>query len=146
MSGDEFRAARLAAGLSYRNAARRLGVSPSTIYRWEQDGTPSDITFGASARNPTGYALGQLLAVAEHALGRRLPERLYQPTSVARMISDTATYILGKPAIQDLAGQISLRINAADLLEPWSPEIESAMWLGYYHQCAALRDLEDVPA
>ncbi|HZU77111.1 MAG TPA: helix-turn-helix transcriptional regulator [Dehalococcoidia bacterium] len=37
MTGPEFRARRVALGLSYRRAAAALGVSLSTIYRWEAE-------------------------------------------------------------------------------------------------------------
>lgn len=44
MRGPEFRALRLRYRWSVRGAARTLGVTPSTIQRWEQGATiPSEI-------------------------------------------------------------------------------------------------------
>lgn len=49
MNASEFRTRRIQAGLSYRRAARTLGCSLSSVYRWEH-GRPIPSTIADTLR------------------------------------------------------------------------------------------------
>jgi hypothetical protein len=49
MSAADFRSWQAAVGLSNREVARRLGVSPNSPGRWRRDGAPLDTALACSA-------------------------------------------------------------------------------------------------
>ncbi len=152
MTGKEFREARVAARLSMREAAKTLGVSLSTIYRWQMGearipadaaahiltlaGDPS--TLGARLTHEVAYAVGQFAALSELAMGRALrPQEfvvlLGDPGSGVGALAN-AIHAQGEagwrkhyePAITEALGEI------AAFPPHFNSEAQGAFWLGYY--------------
>src|SRR5262245_21990849 len=67
MNGDQFKAARQAAGWSIRGAAAQLGTTPATIQRWEAGASriPSDVADRVRTAVDTGGGDGDLLTRRE---------------------------------------------------------------------------------
>lgn len=144
MTGTEFRRARTAAGLSHRKAAETLGVSLSTIQRWEADDAPipsaaaeqiaSLAAKQAGDPSVTAYILGRLYAVIESVLG--LHEAAYRSASQQPGIAYGP--LLAKLAgsgdvaaeVDQLVGQIAAFPRLLNMPE------QGAWALGYYHRRA----------
>jgi transcriptional regulator with XRE-family HTH domain len=155
VTGGEFREARIAAGLSYRQAAAYLGVSLRTIQLWEtRDTVPDRATAITNATQVPGsastimYQLGRLVAVVEHATGKPVP-------------LTTQRYMEGNPRIglgmllslyhrlpHDARTHDDRIMEIVDVVPPDLPSATSAeergsFQLGYYHERAALRSPDE---
>jgi len=154
-TADEFRAARHAAGLSVRKAAEYLGVSPSTIQRWEAAGAVDDTAVSklraywdaSPDGHPGMYHLGRLLAQVEAVDRSRMLRRHldHLQGTPARTLSLALTAVARARPLET-AAEASIEAIAAlipaELPAHFVPEMEGPMWLGYYHERAALRGEE----
>lgn len=150
MTGAEFREARIAAGLSYRQAAAILGVSLRTIQLWEEKDTVPDraTAIGQPPEQHTGthYTLGQLAAVVETATGEPLPLTLTRYMENNPHIGLGTLMRLYHRLPPDVRREYDERVM--DLMEKlpatlptWANVTQAGEYqLGYYHERAALRE------
>lgn len=148
MTGAEFRAERLRLGYSVRRGAAALGISTSTLQRYERLAeVPSyaAASLRALADTPTSeraerafYDLGHLAALVEEAIGRRLQTHVVSPRVAVG-------YLLGlyegadpqrRAAVDETVGHL---VAAIPLDLPGASEYyyRSCYHLGYYQHRAA---------
>lgn len=149
-TGSELRAVRVTRGLTYRRAAALLGVSLSTLQRWEQADTISGDAVerlrNAGYQDVTSkgatYQVGRIVAIAEamSAWERTRPDLTTVGTPAERLAN--AIHMIRQPANHELYETVEptltqiMRRIPPELPPQMTPELESAYWLGYYHQRA----------
>ena len=162
MRGGEFREARLRAGLSIRYTAQQVGVSPSTVVRWEA--TDADVTSTAAdwIRGQAGarpdlhtisYALGRVLrccAEVWEQTGESLPDELAQgfPVRPADHLGPLLARARARSPrhyalVEDEIEAHLRRIPPDGVPEQLAVQDEGAIWLGYYHRGADRRAIEE---
>lgn len=153
-TGAEFRQARLDRGIPYRHAATVLGVSLSTVQRWEQADTVSDDAVATlrdwGPENGTlshvGYQIGRLMRIAESmslhpeinpgltTVGSPL-ERVGKATAILHLPKNAEARERWDDTITEI-----MRLIPQQLPEAMLNEMEGSYWIGYYHQRADMRD------
>jgi transcriptional regulator with XRE-family HTH domain len=148
MNGDEFRALRAAAGLSVRGAAKRLGVSPSTIQRWQmgQVVIPSDCAdrMRQSAGSPSveqarARTLGRLTAVLSWVRHGYVPQEMKTHVSAgtAKGIGELMDGLREEAPERYAAVELEIEDLFASIDEYptfLTPEQTAEFWLGYYQR------------
>lgn len=146
MTGQQFREARVAAGLSVRRAAAELGVAPSTIHRWQMGEMtiPSEtaeritaLAAGHSAAPEVARTLGRIYRVLETILGKPVPP------SIAEMVKGSPAAAFGKLIPLAMAANAAryhaheeeltaLFGDVPDYPDFLNSAAEGEFWLGYY--------------
>jgi transcriptional regulator with XRE-family HTH domain len=154
MTGQEFRDARLRAGLQIEQCATYLGVAKSTIQRWEagESSIPSEAADAMRAmaahdhhpsnRSPAqaaAYAVGRVAAIVERASGRELPlsVRRHMDAGPLRTLAVLGRLAAQCPAAQDEIAQVLSTVSVAALEGVHAATDTAYVWLGYYHGRAA---------
>lgn len=152
MTGEEFKAARIRAGLSYRLAAEALGVSLSTVQRYEQS---EEVPVAASGHirsvlerrqepDAVASALGHLFALLEVAHGRPLPQSAWITVQAkpALAVNQAISLVRSKRPAQyrELEDAITATMAAIPAFPAQLTEEGMAtFWLGFYHEKGDLK-------
>lgn len=145
MTGNEFRAARIAAGLSYRQAALKLGVSTRTVQLWEMKGADvvpvrgeaisADVSQGAAI----AYVIGRIAAVVESATGKPLPLAMRKAASsgagLAALLGAYHAQGVDRRATEGRVAELMAQLPATIAV---GPADAVSFELGFYHEKAGV--------
>lgn len=141
MTGDEFKAARIAAGLSYRQAAQKLGVTLRAVQLWEMKGAepvPSRaeaITTESAESGRVAYIIGRIAYQVEQATGRSLSQAVRKKAATGAGLAEllAAYHASGveRERVTELMAQLPASITTA-------PADSVSFELGYYHEKAGV--------
>ncbi len=148
MTGTEFQQARQRAGLSYRRAADRLGVSVGAVQHWERsERVPEqaerirDLVMTASELEAVMETIGRLTTVCERVLGKPVAPGLRQQLTTQPLVGIGALMrLVMTPAQADRRAKHDERITElmtlipTDLPRQVPLAAQGAYELGYYHE------------